>query len=92
MTIGPLEILLFALTLLEFNPILQAIKIVKLKQAKDVSLWTYLMILAIGSIWLVYGIKIQSLPLCVANAIKLVSSLAVVIVYLMYKQPKPNAT
>lgn len=91
MTIGPLEILLFALTLLEFNPILQAIKIVKLKQAKDVSLWTYLTILLIGSIWLIYGIKIQSLPLSIANGIKLFSSLTVVIVYFMYKQPKPNA-
>jgi MtN3 and saliva related transmembrane protein len=92
MTIGPLEIMLIASTLLEFNPVLQAIKIIKLKQAKDVSLWTYVMILIIGTMWLIYGIKINSLPLIIGNAIKLFSSLTVAVVYLKYKENKPNIT
>ena len=92
MKTGPLEIMLIASTLLEFNPLLQAIKIVKLKQAKDVSLSTYVMILTIGTMWLFYGIKIESLPLIIGNAIKLFASLAVVIVYLKYKETKPNIT
>ncbi|NTU98498.1 hypothetical protein HGA64_00610 [Candidatus Falkowbacteria bacterium] len=90
MNIGPLEVMLIASTLLEFNPILQAIKIVKLKQSKDVSLWTYVMILIIGTMWLIYGIKINSLPLVIGNAIKLLASLSVVVVYLMYKKVQPN--
>ncbi|MFH0892146.1 MAG: SemiSWEET family transporter [Candidatus Falkowbacteria bacterium] len=88
MTIGPLEIMLIASTLLEFNPLLQAIKIIKLKRAKDVSLWTYVMILAIGAMWLLYGIKINSLPLIIGNAIKLFASLTVTVVYLKYREPK----
>lgn len=92
MLIGPFEIILIASTLLEFNPLLQAIKIIKLKQAKDVSLSTYLMILTIGTMWLIYGIKIESLPLIIGNAIKLFASLTVTIVYFKYREHKPNIT
>lgn len=78
--------------MLEFNPVFQAIKIVRLKQAKDVSLYTFLMILGIGAMWLVYGIQIQSLPLIIGNSIKLFASLTVIIAYTIYKQPKTNIT
>lgn len=88
MEIGPFEIMLITSTLLEFNPLLQTIKIIRLKQAKDVSLWTYVMILTIGIMWLIYGVKIQSLPLIIGNSIKLFASLTVVIAYLRYKNPK----
>lgn len=87
MNIGPFEILLIASTLLELNPLLQTIKIIRLKRAKDVSLWTYVVIVAIGAMWLFYGIKIASLPLIIGNIVKLFASLTVVIVYYMYKQP-----
>ena len=90
MEIGLFEIMLIASTTLEFNPIIQAIKIIRLKEAKDVSMYTFLMILIIGIMWLIYGIKIQSLPLVMGNSIKLFSSLTVVIVYSIYKQPKAN--
>lgn len=90
MQIGLFEIMLIASTILEFNPIIQAIKIIRLKEAKDVSVYTFFMILVIGGMWLVYGIKIQSLPLITGNAIKLFSSITVVIVYSIYKQPKAN--
>lgn len=86
MNIGAFEIILITSTLLEFNPILQTIKIIKLKQAADVSLWTYVVILTIGIMWLFYGIKIDSLPLIIGNAIKLFASLTVVIVYLIYRK------
>lgn len=86
MQIGPFEIMLIASTLLEFNPIIQAIKIIRLKEAKDVSLYTFLMILMIGIMWLIYGIQIQSLPLIMGNAIKLFSSSAVIIAYFLYKR------
>lgn len=92
MEIGLFEIMLIASTMLEFNPVLQAIKIIRLKQAKDVSVYTFLMILVIGIMWLIYGIQIKSLPLIIGNSIKLFASLTVIIVYLIYKQPKANIT
>ena len=92
MNIGPLEILLIASTLLELNPLLQTIKIIKLKQSKGVSLWTYVMILTIGIMWLFYGIKIVSLPLIIGNAIKLFASLTVVVIYLVYKNSGKKET
>ena len=82
---GLFEIMLIASTLLEFNPLLQSIKIIRLKQARDVSLWTYVIILIIGTMWLFYGIKIDSLPLIMGNAIKLFASLSVVVIYFLYK-------
>lgn len=83
--ISSLEVLLIISAILEFNPILQAIKIVRLKQTKEVSLLTFLGILSIGVLWFVYGIQIKSLPLIIGNAIKLFSSLTVIIVYYIYK-------
>ncbi len=85
MEIGLFELMLIASSLLEFNPMLQAIKIVRLKKAKDVSIYTFIMIFIIGAMWLVYGIKIQSLPLIIGNCIKLFASTSVVIVYYIYK-------
>lgn len=90
MEIGPFEMMLIASTLLEFNPLFQAVKIIKHKRAKDVSLWTYLMILVIGAMWLVYGFKIDSLPLIIGNSIKLFASLAVTLAYLKYREPSSS--
>ena len=92
MEIGLFEIMLIASTMLEFNPVFQAIKIIRLKEAKDVSVYTFLMILVISVMWLTYGIQIKSLPLIIGNSIKLFASLTVIIVYLIYKQPKANIT
>lgn len=84
MTLGWFEIMLIASTLLEFNPLLQAIRIIKSKKSTDVSAATYVMILTIGTMWLVYGIKTNSLPLIIGNTIKLFTSLCVIIVYYLY--------
>jgi len=92
MKIGPLEIMLIISTLLEFNPLFQTIKIIKLKQAADVSLWTYVTILTVGVLWLFYGIQLQSLPMIIGNAIKLFASLSVVIVYFIYKNSRSKIT
>jgi MtN3 and saliva related transmembrane protein len=85
MHLTPLEYILIASTLLEFNPLFQAIKSVKRKSAKDVSLLTFLAILAIGALWLFYGISIKNIPLIIGNAIKLFTSLSVVIIYFMFQ-------
>jgi uncharacterized protein with PQ loop repeat len=88
MPVTPFEMMLITSTVLEFNPILQTIKIIKLKEAKDVSIWTYLMIFIIGVMWLVYSIQIESLPLIIGNAIKIFASLTVIVVYLRYRRGK----
>lgn len=88
MKIGFIEMILIASTLLELNPLFQTVKIIKLKESKDISIWTYLMILSIGTMWLFYGISIHSLPLIMGNGIKLFSSLTVVIAYMVYKKTK----
>ncbi|MDM5270870.1 SemiSWEET family transporter [Sulfurovum sp. zt1-1] len=86
MTITPFEMMLITSTILEFNPILQTIKIIKLKEAKDVSIWTYMIIFIIGVMWLVYSIQIDSLPLIIGNAIKIFASSTVIIVYMRYRK------
>ncbi len=86
MQIGPFEIMLTASTLLELNPLFQSVRIFKRKDASDVSITTYLMILAIGIMWFIYGLRIASLPLIVGNAIKLVASLSVIVTCLVFQR------
>ena len=90
MNLTPLEYILIVSTLLEFNPLFQAVKSVKNRSVKDVSLWTFLSIVTIGSLWLVYGISIHNLPLIIGNAIKLFTALVVVIIYFKYRNPSPG--
>jgi MtN3 and saliva related transmembrane protein len=86
MQLTPLEIILVTSTVLEFNPLFQAVKSVKTKSVKDVSLLTFLSILIIGSLWLCYGITINSLPLIIGNSIKLFTALSVVVIYFRYRK------
>ncbi|MFZ2187137.1 MAG: SemiSWEET family transporter [Candidatus Moraniibacteriota bacterium] len=78
--------LLIVSTVLEFNPLFQAVKSIRTKSVKDVSLFTFLSILIIGSLWLYYGITIDSIPLIVGNTIKVFTALAVVLIYFRYKK------
>jgi len=80
-----LEYILIVSTLLEFNPLFQAVKSVKSKSVKDLSLWTFLSIVTIGVLWLLYGISIGNLPLMIGNTIKLFTALAVVVIYFKYR-------
>ena len=77
MNLTPLEYILIVSTLLEFNPLFQAVKSVKNKSVKDVSLWTFLSIVTIGTLWLVYGISIHNWPLIIGKAIKLLTAFSV---------------
>ena len=86
MHLTPLEIILVISTALEFNPLFQAVKSIRTKSVKDVSVFTFLSILIIGSLWLYYGIVIHSLPLIIGNSIKLFTALAVVVIYFKYKE------
>ena len=90
MALGLLEIILITTSVLEFNPLFQSLKIIRLKEAKDVSVFTYLMIFTVGALWLTYGFQINNLPLIIGNTIKLVASSSVIIVYFRYR-PKRRA-
>jgi MtN3 and saliva related transmembrane protein len=85
MHLTPLEMILVVSTLLEFNPLFQAVKSIKTKSVKDVSIWTFLSIVIIGGLWLYYGIMIMSIPLIIGNTIKLFTALAVIVIYVKYK-------
>ena len=56
-------------TTVSFLP--QAIRIIKLKEARDISLLTYLLLEAGIIMWLVYGIMIGKMPIILANGITL---------------------
>ena len=85
MNLTPLEYILIISTLLEFNPLFQAIKSVRKKSVKDVSLYTFLSIVIIGTLWLIYGVYIHNWPLIIGNVIKLFTALSVVIIYFKYR-------
>jgi len=85
MKFSAFEIILITSTLLEFNPLFQAVKSVKAKSVKGISVFTFLSIVIIGSMWLYYGITIKSAPLIVGNAIKLFTALLVVGIYFKYR-------
>ena len=56
-------------TTVSFLP--QAIRIIKLKEARDISLLTYLLLEVGILLWLVYGIMIGKMPIIVANGVTL---------------------
>lgn len=62
----------------------QALRTLRLKDTKALSLWTQsLFSLGIG-LWLVYGIAVWSLPIIIANALTLVLSLSLVALKIRY--------
>jgi MtN3 and saliva related transmembrane protein len=50
----------------------QAIKIIKLKETRDISLLTYLLLEVGILMWLVYGVMIGEMPIILANAVTLI--------------------
>lgn len=63
----------------------QALKTIKSKNTKDISLAMYL-IFSIGVLlWLIYGIIINDLPVIIANAITLVFAIIILIYKIRYK-------
>ena len=63
----------------------QVVKTWKTRSTKDVSLVMFLLLSVGIFIWIVYGIKIGSLPVVVANSISLVFSLIILTLKLIYK-------
>jgi MtN3 and saliva related transmembrane protein len=59
----------------------QAIRTIRTRQTRDISLWTQALLLAGNSLWLTYGLFLGSWPLILAN----VPTLALIAVVLALK-------
>lgn len=63
----------------------QAIKVIKTKQTKDLSLVMYLAFTIGVALWTVYGIIGGFLPIIIANSITLLFALVILIMKVKYK-------
>lgn len=66
---------------LEMNPIFQAYKGWASGEMSQVSPVTFIVVLLIGAIWMLYGLSIKSWPIVWSNVVKFVASSLVVILY-----------
>ena len=66
-----------ALTTIAFVP--QVLKIWKSKQANDISLVTFAIFSSGVVLWLIYGLRIASWPIILANSVTLVLTLLILI-------------
>ncbi len=74
---------LTAATCTTISLIPQALKIIKIKETRDISLLMYLILDTGLALWLTYGILIRDVPVIAANAISLV--IATIIIFLKLK-------
>ena len=72
------------LTTAAFVP--QLIKTIRTKKADDVSLVTLIMFIIGLMSWIIYGYKISSTPILIANSITLILNLLIVISKLYYSK------
>ncbi len=70
-------------TTVSFLP--QAIKVIKTKRTKDISLGMYVVFTGGVAAWLVYGIMINELPIIVANCITLILAATILGFKIKYK-------
>jgi MtN3 and saliva related transmembrane protein len=68
-----------------FSLLPQIIRIWKLKEARDVSLFMPLMVSVGAILWLVYGIMIAEAPVIAANAVSLLVALITLFVTVKYR-------
>ena len=74
-----------AAVLTTFSMLPQILRILRLKEARDVSIAMPLMIAAGGTLWVVYGIILGEAPIIAANAVSLIISLATVFFAIKYR-------
>ena len=71
-----------ALTTGSFLP--QVIKIIKMKETRDISLIMYIAIAVGISLWLVYGIMLGELPIILSNIVSLVLIFTILVLKIKY--------
>ncbi len=70
-------------TTISFLP--QVIKIIKIKETKDISFLMYAILIGGISLWIIYGISKQDVPVIVANVITFVLATTVLILKIKYR-------
>jgi MtN3 and saliva related transmembrane protein len=63
----------------------QAIKVIKTKQTKDLSLLMYLVVTTGLFLWFAYGIFIRDWPMILANGITMLFTLSILILKINYR-------
>ena len=63
----------------------QLIRIMKLKETRDISLEMYLLMSTGLTLWLIYGIIIKNTPIILANVVSILISLTILGFKLKYK-------
>ena len=63
----------------------QAIRVIRTKRTRDISLGMYLMFTMGIFLWLLYGILTRDIPIIIANAVSFVLSFTILILKLKYK-------
>ena len=76
---------LIAATLTTASFLPQAIKTIKTRHTKDLSLGMYVLLTTGASLWLIYGILIKDLPIVLANGITLIFIITILILIIKYK-------
>lgn len=71
------------LTTLAFIP--QAVKVIKTKHTKDLSLFMYIFFTLGLLLWLVFGILMKSLPIIMANGVTIVFAVVILGMKIKYK-------
>ena len=77
-----------ALTTLAFVP--QVVRVWRLKNARDISLPTFLLFSVGVFVWLIYGLLVDSLPIILANALTLVLAVVIVSLKLKFDRATPD--
>ena len=72
-----------ACTTFSFLP--QAIKVIKTKNTKDLSLAMYSIFTAGVFLWLVYGVFVRDIPIIIANSITFILAATILIMKIRYK-------
>jgi MtN3 and saliva related transmembrane protein len=68
-----------------FSMLPQILRIWKLKEARDVSVFMPLMASAGSALWLIYGIMLEEVPIIVANSVFLLFTLTTLFVTVKYR-------
>jgi len=76
---------LAAATCTTFSFLPQAIKVIKTKHTKDLSLAMYSIFTTGVFLWLVYGVLVKDIPLIVANVVTLIFAVTILIMKIRYK-------
>jgi len=62
----------------------QVIKIFVKKNAKGVALTTYLILICVSTVWILYGLELRNIPILLTNGIGFVSFSLVIVGWILY--------